>query len=107
MSLHHVRLVHGSPPNPSDGRRIGFAVRYIPTYVSQVEGKDSASLVRGSDTFHHFEHEPRPLRDMDPAFVALHQRITDQQAQILYRGTPVKNFNEPAALPNRGAEQSP
>ena len=107
ISLHHVRLVHGSQANPSDDRRIGFAVRYIPTYVSQVEGKDSASLVRGSDAFRHFEHEPRPLRDMDPAFVALHQRITDQQAQILYRGTPVKNFNEPSALPGRGAEHTP
>jgi len=31
MSLHHVRLVHGSPPNPSSDRRIGFAIRYIPT----------------------------------------------------------------------------
>src|SRR5438874_5826026 len=28
MSLHHVRLVHGSPPNPSQDRRIGFAIRY-------------------------------------------------------------------------------
>ena len=26
MSLHHVRLVHGSPHNPSDDRRIGFAI---------------------------------------------------------------------------------
>jgi len=25
MSLHLVRLVHGSPPNPSNDRRIGFA----------------------------------------------------------------------------------
>jgi len=33
MSLHHVRLVHGSPPNPSNDRRIGFAIRYIPTMV--------------------------------------------------------------------------
>src|SRR4051794_30221153 len=33
MSLHHVRLVHGSDPNPSPRRRIGFAIRYIPTYV--------------------------------------------------------------------------
>ncbi len=24
MSLHHVRLIHGSDPNPSDTRRIGF-----------------------------------------------------------------------------------
>src|SRR4029078_11841480 len=35
MSLHHVRLVHGSPANPSADRRIGFAIRYIPTSVAQ------------------------------------------------------------------------
>jgi non-haem Fe2+, alpha-ketoglutarate-dependent halogenase len=27
LSLHHVRLVHGSPPNPSNDRRIGFGRR--------------------------------------------------------------------------------
>lgn len=36
MSLHHVRLVHGSPPNPSDDRRIGLAIRYLPTSVKQI-----------------------------------------------------------------------
>ena len=34
MSLHHVRLFHGSDPNPSYRRRIGFAIRYLPTHVS-------------------------------------------------------------------------
>ena len=38
ISLHHVRLVHGSPANPSNDRRIGFAIRYIPTRVAQVAG---------------------------------------------------------------------
>jgi hypothetical protein len=103
MSLHHVRLVHGSPPNPSHDRRIGFAIRYIPTSVAQIAGEDSASLVRGVDEHHHFEHEPRPARDMDPAFVALHRRITERNAQILYRGTQVKSYNDPKALPDRAA----
>lgn len=103
ISLHHVRLVHGSPANPSDDRRIGFAVRYIPTSVGQVAGEDSATLVRGEDRFHHFELEPRPTREMDPEFVALHHAITERNAQILYRGTQVKSFNESAALPSRGA----
>src|ERR1700730_8275165 len=64
MSLHHVRLVHGSPPNPSDDRRIGFAIRYIPTSIYQIEGTDSATLVRRTDRYRHFELEPRPERDM-------------------------------------------
>jgi chlorinating enzyme len=103
MSLHHVRLVHGSPPNPSADRRIGFAIRYIPTSVAQVAGEDSATLVRGVDTHHHFEHEPRPTRDMDPQFVELHRRIAERNAQILYRGTAVKSYNDPKALPDRAA----
>jgi non-heme Fe2+,alpha-ketoglutarate-dependent halogenase len=98
MSLHHVRLVHGSPPNTSDDRRIGFAIRYVPTSVSQIAGADSATLVRGSDRFHHFELEPRPARDLDPALVALHKEITARNAQILYRGTDVKSYNDPRAV---------
>ena len=101
MSLHHVRLVHGSPPNPSDDRRIGFAIRYIPTSVAQVAGEDSATLVRGVDRHHHFEHEPRPVRDMDPPFVALHKEIAERNARILYRGTGVQSYNDPLALPDR------
>jgi len=103
ISLHHVRLVHGSPPNPSHARRIGFAIRYIPTSVSQVAGEDSATLVRGIDNYHHFELEPRPTRDMEPAFVELHRKITERNAQILYRGTAVHSYNDPQALPDRAA----
>src|SRR6185503_18688758 len=50
MSLHHVLMVHGSGANPSDDRRIGFAIRYIPTRLRQTAGDgDSATLVRGAD----------------------------------------------------------
>ena len=94
MSLHHVRLVHGSPPNPSNDRRIGLAIRYMPTCVKQIAGEDSATLVRGTDAYRHFEHEPRPNHDLEPAFVALHKRIAERNAAILYRGTGVKSFNE-------------
>lgn len=75
MSLHHVRLVHGSAPNRSKSRRrIGFAIRYIPTYVRQLDRKYGASLVRGVDTFRTFEHEPVPACDMDPVCVSYHSR---------------------------------
>lgn len=99
-SLHHVLLVHGSPPNPSPGRRIGFAIRYVPTSVRQLYGEDSATLVRGVDTLHHFEHEPIPSREMEPELAALHKKITERNAQILYRGTEIKSYDDPAA---RGA----
>lgn len=98
MSLHHVRTVHGSAPNPTFDRRIGFAIRYIPTRLRQLEGEDSATLVRGGDRFHHFAHEPRPKIDMDPEMLALHREIAERNAKILYRGTGVTSFNDPAAI---------
>src|SRR3546814_1653851 len=45
MSLHHVRIIHGSPPNPSPRRRIGFAIRYIPTR-SEEHTSELQSLMR-------------------------------------------------------------
>ena len=88
MSLHHVRLIHGSDPNPTGQRRIGFAIRYIPTYVRQVAGAhDSATLVRGVDRFGHFEAEQVPEADMSDAAVAYHAAVTGAHAKILMRET--------------------
>ncbi len=87
MSLHHVLIVHGSEPNRADWPRIGLAIRYVPTHVRQISGeKDSALLVRGTDRFHHFEHETPPEDDLHPDAVARHQAILDRQLAILYRG---------------------
>ncbi|HEY4044154.1 MAG TPA: phytanoyl-CoA dioxygenase family protein [Rhodopila sp.] len=88
MSLHHVRLIHGSDPNPSDLRRIGFAIRYIPTTVRQIAGThDHATLVRGVDTYGHFEAEQRPDADMSDRAVAHHAAVTGAHAAILMRDT--------------------
>ncbi len=88
MSLHHVLLVHGSEPNGSAHRRIGFAVRYLPTYVKQLTGvQDSATLVRGTDEYGHFLREPAPRSDFHPEALAFHSEILAANDQILYRGT--------------------
>ena len=97
MSLHHVRIVHGSPPNNSANRRIGFAIRYIPTSVRQLHGEDSATLVRGTDRYNSFGHEPRPTQDMQPELVQLHKDIAARSARILYRGTQIKSYEDSAA----------
>ena len=88
MSLHHVRLIHGSAPNPSGKRRIGYAIRYIPTTVRQVAGShDSATLVRGTDRYGHFELEQRPDADMSAAAMAHHAAVTGAHTAILMRET--------------------
>jgi len=93
MSLHHVRMVHGSPANRSDDRRIGFAIRYIPTYVRQIAGEgDSAMLVRGVDDYHYFAPEHPPASDLAPEARAHHAAVVARSAKILYRGTGVERF---------------
>ena len=88
MSLHHVRIVHGSEPNRAGDRRIGFAIRYVPTYVRQTAGpRDSAVLVRGTDRYHHFEIEPSPRTDFGEAERAVHHRVVVEADKILFRGT--------------------
>lgn len=96
ISLHHVLIAHGSGPNRSDDRRIGYAIRYIAPHVRQIVGSsDSAALVRGRDTHGYFEHEPRPSRDMAPEMVAYHKAVLDRQARVLYRDTDRRGFDDP------------
>jgi ectoine hydroxylase-related dioxygenase (phytanoyl-CoA dioxygenase family) len=88
MSLHHVRIVHGSNPNPTETRRIGLAIRYVPTYVSQISGaRDYATLVRGEDTYHNFQLEPSPKVDFGADEMALHAKISEESFRMLYKGT--------------------
>ncbi len=92
MSLHHVLLVHGSGPNTTDDRRIGFAIRYIPPHVRQLKVRDSAMLVRGRDTHGNFDMEPEPRADLDAAALAAHRDATERSVKALYSGTDRKQF---------------
>ena len=56
ISLHHVNLIHGSQPNQSDTKRIGFAVRYITPQVKQTLPQNyPLVLARGQDNYHNYE----------------------------------------------------
>jgi ectoine hydroxylase-related dioxygenase (phytanoyl-CoA dioxygenase family) len=92
MSLHHIKLVHGSAANRTDDRRIGLAIRYIPTYVRQTKVRDAAMLVRGVDEYHHFDYEPRPVADLDAAALAAHADSVSRQVKALYQGTEKTAF---------------
>lgn len=92
ISLHHIKLVHGSDANRSGDRRIGMAIRYIPTSVRQTKVRDSAMLVRGVDKYHHFDDEPRPQADLDAAALAAHADAVGRQVKALYQGTDKQQF---------------
>jgi chlorinating enzyme len=70
FSLHQERTVHGSLPNSSSTRRVGYALFYIPTHVRSTLGRRSALLVRGRDDCGHWDPDPVARFDDDPAIDA-------------------------------------
>ncbi len=86
VSLHNVRIAHASEPNRSDDRRIGLSMHYIPTSArQQAVDWDTASLVRGTDNYHHFTLAPRPRRDFDPNAVRFHEQASTAFRDILFK----------------------
>ena len=79
FSLHHTLCLHRSQPNRSAGRRVGLAISYVPTSVRHlgVKHKTPAMLVRGVDTFGHFDLEPAPVVDRDEQARAAYARSAE------------------------------
>jgi ectoine hydroxylase-related dioxygenase (phytanoyl-CoA dioxygenase family) len=92
MSLHHIRLIHGSDPNRSGHSRIGFAIRYIPTRVYQTDGKTTAMLVRGVDDYRNFEAEPVPESDYADEAVRFHAYSVDMLSHRVFDGATTATF---------------
>ena len=86
MSLHHVRIFHGSNSNDSNAIRIGFAIRYIPAYTSQEGGRTFAELVRGEDRFSNFDTPTPPTVEMGEEEWAIQQESLKRLNSILLDG---------------------
>jgi hypothetical protein len=91
MSLHHAEVIHGSQPNLSDERRIGFAIQsYMPPNVRQTAGKDYRLHIRGNNYFENNIELRRPQFDMEKRSVADRKAVNANMADILYRGAKKK-----------------
>lgn len=83
FSIHHESIVHGSDPNESDDRRIGFSIHYIPTDSRQVkytspDFKPMAALVRGVDKYNYWDHEDLTDKEFDEEVLANLGRMRQQ-----------------------------
>ena len=87
MSLHHVRIFHGSNSNDSNSARIGFAMRYIPAYTRQEGGRTFAELVRGEDRFRNFDTPTPPAVEMGEKEWAIQQESLKRLNSILLDGS--------------------
>ena len=87
LSLHHPRIVHGSGPNISGERRIGFAMQsYIAPNVEQVIGRIWVQQARGTDRFGHHDVAPRPTGTMQPGDIKFRDEANGRLSEIFYAG---------------------
>jgi len=87
MSLHHGEIVHGSQPNNSDKRRIGFAMQsYMSPDIKQVVAKNYWMQIQGDNTRTDSVNLERPKFDMDPDGVSTRRMVNQNFADILYHG---------------------
>lgn len=69
-SFHHGHVLHCSQPNRSSHRRVGFSMILMQPHVRSTTGRRSASLLCGEDRFGHWDIDPEPTCDRDPAILA-------------------------------------
>ncbi len=94
FSLHHVLTAHGSHPNVTDDRRIGLAIRYIPTTVRQTKLRDTAVLVRGVDDYGHFDLINGPDADMSEQALATHRDANERLVKALLGDTDEEQLRD-------------
>ena len=86
LSLHHPMIVHGSGPNKSNRRRIGFVIQsYLGTNVDQVLGKIFVQQARGKDTFQYHVHTKRPVELMNKNDMILKNKANEELSKIFYK----------------------
>jgi len=86
LSLHHPMTVHGSGPNLSKNKRIGFAIQsYIGTNVDQFIGKTYVQQARGKDEFNYHKHTSRPTALMNKKDLILRDKANNELQKILYK----------------------
>ena len=79
ISFHSETTIHGSNPNDSDDRRLGYSIHFIAPHVHQtLFDHASAALLRGTDTHGHWGAEPVAQRDFDPECLAALDRNHQQ-----------------------------
>ena len=86
FSLHHELAVHRSAPNNAAHRRVGIGLNDIPTRV-RVDGpfRLRAMLVRGRDTYGHFDLIDSPSAERDAVALAVHMQVSEAYG---------RNYNE-------------
>jgi non-haem Fe2+, alpha-ketoglutarate-dependent halogenase len=71
MSLHDAEILHGSSPNRSEEKRVGFVIRFVTPQTRPLGGRPLVILARGSDRHQHFHLVEPPAEGSERALAGM------------------------------------
>jgi non-heme Fe2+,alpha-ketoglutarate-dependent halogenase len=89
ISLFNASVIHSSPVNSTDERRLVLLVEMMPTHTEIRAHRDSAMLVRGVDEYHHVNFDPSPKVEFGPEELAAWRNATKETGKNVFAGSPL------------------
>ncbi|MDA1098117.1 MAG: phytanoyl-CoA dioxygenase family protein [Proteobacteria bacterium] len=89
IGLFNAGIIHSSPVNTSDARRIVVLVEMIPAHTEVRAYRDSAMLVRGVDAFNNVDVDPAPSAEFGPEERAAWRLATMKVGKNIFEGSPL------------------
>lgn len=83
----HPGIVHGSPPNHSEQRRVLLLVEVCPPQTKRLGTRGRANILRGEDTHGHFDLLPWPRVACGAHETATHRLACQSRADEMYAGS--------------------
>lgn len=91
MSLHDAYILHGSNPNLSDRKRVGFVVRFIAPEMRPKHGRPPVLLARGRDEVGHCQIVAPPSEADAVQALAEMKRSAAQHLEAMLENLKVAN----------------
>jgi ectoine hydroxylase-related dioxygenase (phytanoyl-CoA dioxygenase family) len=89
MVMFDNSLVHGSGTNFGPDRRFLLLVEMVPTWAKPARVRQSAMLVRGTDTSGNFDDEARPDAEWSDYAVGNWNRVVESRAKLIFENSKV------------------
>jgi hypothetical protein len=90
-SFHDSSIIHGSPPNQSDEKRISLIVRFVTPLFQRVNSGTPAVRARGSGCLSHMTlQEQPPTGDDDGCFARWQAFAANSQWKVQVGGAPAR-----------------
>jgi non-heme Fe2+,alpha-ketoglutarate-dependent halogenase len=89
MAMFDNSLVHGSGTNLGPDRRFLLLVEMLPTWAKPPRIRQSALLVRGTDTYGNFDDEPRPDGEWTATALGNWAAVVNKRAKLIFEDSRI------------------